>query len=692
MNTKTIFKTLAMAMMMPAMMLNTACSSDDDAIVNNPENNNQKGYAIPVTINVTREGDATTRATYNEGDKTLSFEAGDKLFVAGSDATAGQFAGTLECVSEGTFSGTIYTENSYSGTADALLTSSNSRTATLLPDGYSSIGYLSISNPDSYNATLATDATKAFATTKAAAVEQLSLEQATTYSSGFSLAPQNAILNFTVKGLTTGSTDVSLQVGSSTTISGSVTPESGTATFAMAVAHSATASSLTLTVAGTAVSLGSHALSAGKIYNQKLQNVRMFTNIPDGEKWILYGTSYGAPFMIGDGATVTLSGVSVDGVRVMCNGSATVILADGTTNTLNSGINGGDGKTLTIKGTGMLIATGPGAGGAAIGSSDEGSCGDIIISGGNITANGGYHSAGIGAGGYEKSCGNITINGGIITATGDYNSAGIGGGGEGGSCGDITITTNVTSVTATAGSYSGNAPKSIGAGGGSTVGTCGTVTVGGTSYPDGISTSPFTYPAPTLANTMTHAGMTVKVNFNYADEENYCLFASNGDGTYTFLSGDGWAGGDADKAKALVVENDKLVFKQNHYDKITKYWDTDGYSVTFDTSNSTYSEWVGGDAKSIYNPSFISVKVNGTTISLSKASKITVDDLDKVAYQSWVVIVSNNSGKIYFDDDGYVRRCSDGAMLKQCNDGEYWYGVGDWESYDPYYSYKFDGD
>ena len=69
MKTKTIFKTLALAMMMPAMLLTTACSSDDDAIVNNPENNNQKGYAIPVTVNVTRQGDATTRAEYNESTK-----------------------------------------------------------------------------------------------------------------------------------------------------------------------------------------------------------------------------------------------------------------------------------------------------------------------------------------------------------------------------------------------------------------------------------------------------------------------------------------------------------------------------------------------------------------------------------------------------------------------------------------------
>ena len=118
MKTKTIFKTLALATMMPAMLLTTACSSDDDA-VNNEINNNGKGYALPVTINVTRGGDAATRATYDEGTKTLSFSSGDQLFVTGTEGTAGAFAGTLTWVSDDTFSGTIYTQNEYSGTADA---------------------------------------------------------------------------------------------------------------------------------------------------------------------------------------------------------------------------------------------------------------------------------------------------------------------------------------------------------------------------------------------------------------------------------------------------------------------------------------------------------------------------------------------------------------------------------------------
>ena len=125
--------------------------------------------------------------------------------------------------------------------------------------------------------------------------------------------------------------------------------------------------------------------------------------------------------------------------------------------------------------------------------------------------------------------------------------------------------------------------------------------------------------APTLAETMTTAGMTVKVNYNYADEENYCLFVSNDDGTYTFQSGDGYVGGDANCAKALVVEGGKLVFKQNVFGTIDSSWDDCGFSVTFDTSNNTYSEWFGEQIKDIYNPSFTSVEVNGTQIAVTAA-------------------------------------------------------------------------
>ena len=205
---------------------------------------------------------------------------------------------------------------------------------------------------------------------------------------------------------------------------------------------------------------------------------------------------------IADGATVTLAGVTINGVHntsytwagLNCEGDATIILADGTDNTVKGfhqgrpGILVPSGKTLTIKcgtaGTGTLTASSNGKA-AGIGGGSSAKCGNISIEGGFITATGGNGAAGIGGGG-NKSCGNISITGGTVTATGGDYAAGIGGGTTA-TCGTITIANTVTKVTATKGA---NAPCSIGA---SLEGTCGTITIGGQVYANGVSDSPYTY-------------------------------------------------------------------------------------------------------------------------------------------------------------------------------------------------------
>lgn len=280
MKTKNIFKALALAMLMPAMLLTTACSSDDDAIINNDEPV-KKGSVIPVTINVSRQGDAaTTRATYNESTKKLSFSAGDKLFVFNyNGGTAGEYAGVLEYVSgsAGTFSGTIYTENEYTGTVDALLDAGNKATAELIPAGYEAYGFKTIEAAD-YRTCAQTDKAKAFATTttektaKVLAVEQFSHEIAS-YSDGFALTPNNAILNFTITGLTPN-TEVTATLtddsySTAMVISGKVTTDgSGTASFAMGISGATETNHLTLTVDGIDITIPSDkTLNAGKIYN-----------------------------------------------------------------------------------------------------------------------------------------------------------------------------------------------------------------------------------------------------------------------------------------------------------------------------------------------------------------------------------------------------------------------------------------
>ena len=231
-------------------------------------------------------------------------------------------------------------------------------------------------------------------------------------------------------------------------------------------------------------------------------------NVPTGKSYMF--TSYGGTpsntkIIIEDGATVTLNGINFTN-QIECKGTATIILADGSTNTVTAsggkaGIKiGGNGTTLTINaetlGTGILNATG-GSQAAGIGTNKNDTGGNIVINGGRVTATGGDYAAGIGTGyasGSANECGTITINGGTVTATGGMGAAGIGTGLANGSsspneCGDITIGTGVTSVTATMGAASS---YSIGKGLGANQ-TCGTITIGGTVYAGGVTISPFTY-------------------------------------------------------------------------------------------------------------------------------------------------------------------------------------------------------
>ena len=101
-----------------------------------------------------------------------------------------------------------------------------------------------------------------------------------------------------------------------------------------------------------------------------------------------------------------------------------------------AGIEVGEGKTLTIKGDGVLTAQGAietTSAGAGIGGQVEEACGNIVIESGTVTAIGGENAAGIGGGGRWNASsggngGNVVINGGTVTATGGSNGAGIGGG------------------------------------------------------------------------------------------------------------------------------------------------------------------------------------------------------------------------------------------------------------------------
>lgn len=225
--------------------------------------------------------------------------------------------------------------------------------------------------------------------------------------------------------------------------------------------------------------------------------------VPDGYTILTGRLSGNYKISISDGATVKLSGVTINGVNwadcpwagITCLGDATIVLAEGTTNSVKGfhhfypGILPAVGKTLTIRGTGSLTvssngyASGIGGGngiscgniriengtinttgsgdspgiGSAVGSIELGNsrCGTITIVGGNVTATGGgQFAAGIGSGycnSGTSSCDAIRIEGGIVTATAGKSATAIGKGfaeSDGtSSCASITFTTGITSLT-----------------------------------------------------------------------------------------------------------------------------------------------------------------------------------------------------------------------------------------------------
>ena len=147
---------------------------------------------------------------------------------------------------------------------------------------------------------------------------------------------------------------------------------------------------------------------------------------PDGSKLIITG----------DGK-LTTEGGSLAGIgsteNITC-GDIEIQGGDFSLKDSRAGIGSGAGGScgdITISG-GTITAQ---SGDVGIGSGSSGSCGNITISGGTITAQG--REVGIGSGFYG-SCGSINISGGIISTQGG--EVGIGSFGDESSCGDIIIT------------------------------------------------------------------------------------------------------------------------------------------------------------------------------------------------------------------------------------------------------------
>ena len=288
---------------------------------------------------------------------------------------------------------------------------------------------------------------------------------------------------------------------------------------------------------------------------------------------------------IADGATVTLRGATIhpegEWAGITCLGDATIILGG------MAFVNGGQycpgiyvpaGKTLTIMGSGTLIATGDenaagigggyyghpcanagnivinsgnviakgGTGAAGIGSGrtdgeNSGqtvSCGNITITGGSVSAEGGGYGVGIGTGYGRRPavpvhsiCGDITISGGSIDARGGTTGAAAIGSAKYGNCGAITITEGITWARVTGQSY----PTQVIGKTDNSYCKCGTVTIGTTS--DANITSNCTLYGINAANFPDEHFRNFLFTQVYGQDH---VFTSEEMGTFSGLDASGW--------------------------------------------------------------------------------------------------------------------------------------------------------
>ena len=544
------FRLFSMAALALAM---AACSNEDSALENAAPAQQQGAMKFTATLAAPGSG-ATTRTTYTEvtegddaGKIKVAWKEGDEIFLYSLDNSAECTAtvGTPAADGSATISGTF----DYNVEAGENITATYPVSA--VNDDFINAKFASQAGTLAYiqdnldyrigTSTISVDGDQATLATALQMESQIAIWKLTLQDN----AATPAALSATKVTIKNGSTVIAAttDITATSAVYLALNLKNGDISGAD-ITIEATVGSDTYTYSKSGVSL-----AKGNYYQSKLKMAKAAPSydsevtlgsgnieVPAGKHWKITGSNAAnSNITIGDGATVTLSGVTMfmdDEVPcIKCSGDATIILADGTTNTLTAdydgcGIQGGpSGKTLTIKGnTGVLNveikhtsdATAIGAykgtacgdivieggvinatsqNGAAIGACYQAACGNITISGGTVTAKAGGADdfPGVGIGGhYNTACGNINITGGTVTATG-FGLAGIGGDNI---CGDITISGGT--VKATKGEW---VEKCIG-----TDGTCGTITIGGTVFWDGsnyqnegdsyLTQDQIIYPAP----------------------------------------------------------------------------------------------------------------------------------------------------------------------------------------------------
>ena len=459
-----------------------------------PNAQNIEGETVHITLNVNNNG---SRADVNTSTGHITFNDNDKLYVGYDNAYVGTLAYSA---STSKFSGEIYLTQSgdqplhfyYLGGGAATQVGETQQYTVDISDqseNYPVISY-GTSNVDytgagTYTTTLLNKC----------ALVKFNLANGTTDAVAVGGMMTKATIDFANPGVVTPSTagEITLHTGASNTEKWAILLSQSAvdnAPFAIGNGY------LGYTVGVPAIEDNDFAPNINTIDNSGTGNVVFLNRLPpidyaaqNGQ--VLTGTlANNVKISIADGATVTLDGVNItnlgdncDWAGINCPGGATIILKDGSTNTVCAGRDGegynnypgiwiAPGKKLTIKGGGQLTAYSNNSNpyGAGIGGGYDIACGNIEIQGGDITATGGSSAAGIGSG-QRGICGTITISGGTVTATGGELAAGIGSGYNGARCGAITISGGT--VTANGGDWA------AGIGSGNDIASCDAITISG---------------------------------------------------------------------------------------------------------------------------------------------------------------------------------------------------------------------
>ena len=446
-----MFKALSMVALLIASATFVACSSDE-TFIDEPQQPIANGTKYTMTVQASKGGEeanvkACTRALSLDGSTlNATWAEGERVTVYNVTRSA-DLGGYLEAQSSG-----------------ANTTLKGDLTGTIEKDDVLTLKFLSPSYA-SQNGTLEYIAANCDYAEATVTVASVSTGNNITTTDPADFTNQQAIVKFT---LMKKADDSAVEIPAATALTVNdgtntytVTPASATDVLFVAIpatntVHLSTSfSGFTYSYDKTATDL----LTAGQYYEigvkmwreVNLAGISSNTTLINGDKVIgTIGGNY--KISIANGATVNLYNATItyasngaDYAGLTCLGDATIVLGDGTTNTVVGGLDGYGasnwpgifvpaGSTLTINGnTGVLNARRGGddttnGSPAGIGAGWRNPCGNIVINGGVINAEGGAKAAGIG-GCCWRGCGDITINGGTVTATGHKWGTGIGLGG-----------------------------------------------------------------------------------------------------------------------------------------------------------------------------------------------------------------------------------------------------------------------